>query len=181
MADRAAPLPAIGFFSLQARNNAWAGATLWEVCAGLSPAAFAAPRPGFFGSIRRTLNHIYDIDRYYLDALENGGEGRAVFDRAEEPDAASLRTLQAAHDRRLIAYCDGLDDAALTARCVTQRPEGPVEERVDHTLLHLFQHQVHHRGQVHAMLSHAGVAPPQLDDFYLEFGRVETARACWEI
>lgn len=181
MPDREEQSPAAGYFGLQARNNAWASATLWEACAALDPSAFAAPRPGFFGSIARTLNHIYDIDRYYLDALEGGGEGRAVFDRAEEADVAALRALQAALDRRLIAFCDGLNDAALTARCVTQRQDGPVTERVDHTLLHLFQHQVHHRGQVHAMLSHAGVAPPQLDDFYLEFGRVESARAFWEI
>ena len=47
-------------------------------------------------------------------------------------------------------------------------------------ILHLVQHDVHHRGQVHTMLSHAGIDPPQLDDFYLEFGRVETAKAYWE-
>ena len=39
-------------------------------------------------------------------------------------------------------------------------------ERADRLLLHIFQHQVHHRGQAHAMLSGTPVAPPQLDEFY---------------
>jgi uncharacterized damage-inducible protein DinB len=39
-------------------------------------------------------------------------------------------------------------------------------ERADRLLLHLFQHQIHHRGQAHAMLSGTQVAPPQLDEFF---------------
>jgi uncharacterized damage-inducible protein DinB len=50
-----------------------------------------------------------------------------------------------------------------------------VLERVDRLLLHLFQHQIHHRGQVHAMLSGTRVASPQLDEFYLEGDRQRRA------
>ncbi len=39
-------------------------------------------------------------------------------------------------------------------------------ERADRLLLHLFQHQIHHRGQAHAMLGGTGIAPPQLDEFF---------------
>jgi uncharacterized damage-inducible protein DinB len=41
-------------------------------------------------------------------------------------------------------------------------------ERTDRLLMHLFQHQVHHRGQAHAMLSATSVKPPQLDEFFSE-------------
>ncbi|WP_205894588.1 DinB family protein [Pseudomonas oryzihabitans] len=47
------------------------------------------------------------------------------------------------------------------------RATGPVRERVDRTLQHLFVHQLHHRGQAHALLLASGVAPPQLDEFFL--------------
>jgi uncharacterized damage-inducible protein DinB len=40
------------------------------------------------------------------------------------------------------------------------------EERRDRLLMHLFQHQIHHRGQAHAMLSGTAVKPPQLDEFF---------------
>jgi uncharacterized damage-inducible protein DinB len=39
-------------------------------------------------------------------------------------------------------------------------------ERLDRLLAHLFQHQVHHRGQAHAMLSGTSITPPQLDEFF---------------
>ena len=46
-----------------------------------------------------------------------------------------------------------------------------MKETIGNTLLHLFQHQIHHRGQAHAMLAGTSVAPPQLDEFFLEFDR----------
>ncbi|RZI68452.1 MAG: damage-inducible protein DinB [Pseudomonas sp.] len=48
------------------------------------------------------------------------------------------------------------------------RATGVIPERVDRLLLHLFQHQIHHRGQVHGMLSGTRISPPQLDEFYLD-------------
>ena len=42
----------------------------------------------------------------------------------------------------------------------------PDNERCDRLLMHLFQHDIHHRGQAHAMLSATSVAPPQLDEFF---------------
>ena len=49
-----------------------------------------------------------------------------------------------------------------------KRDEWTQIEKVDRVLLHLFQHQIHHRGQIHAMLSGTKIAPPQLDDFFLD-------------
>ena len=40
-------------------------------------------------------------------------------------------------------------------------------DRTDRVLAHLFVHQIHHRGQVHAMLSGTALPPPQLDEFLL--------------
>lgn len=173
-------MSAQALFTAQAHNNAWANETLWQTCATLSEAAFSAPRPGFFGSIAATLDHIYEVDLYYYDALAEGGRGRAVYEREAMTDPARLRDLQMAQDRLLIGFCEALTEADLTAMRRTERREGMMAERVDRLLLHLFQHQVHHRGQVHAMLSHAGVAPPQLDDFYLTYGRAPSARRYWE-
>ncbi|MDU8942631.1 DinB family protein [Ovoidimarina sediminis] len=161
-----------------ALNNAWANATLYGALAGLAPGAFAAPAPGFFPSLAATLNHIHEVDLYYIDALEGGGAGRSVYEREMEADPVALGRAQAEADRRLAAFCGGLGPAALSARRATERPGGRVlEERVDALLLHLFQHQIHHRGQAHVQLQAAGLAPPQLDAFHLDFERAPSAAA----
>lgn len=164
-------------FLTMAQNNAWANQTLYAAIARMGDADLAAPRPGFFPSLKATLNHIWLVDLYYIDALEEGGQGRRVFDRAELTSAAALSAAQAEADARLIRFCEGLTPALLDAPRATDRPGGPVTEQVGPLLLHLFQHQIHHRGQAHTMIGDAGIAPPQLDDFHLEFGRVPSARA----
>ena len=59
-----------------------------------------------------------------------------------------------------------VDVMAGTMGWTEQRSKIMVRERIDRLLLHLFEHQIHHRGQVHAMLSGTSVKPPQLDEFY---------------
>lgn len=162
-----------------ALNNAWANATFYKALSALDDAAFAAQRPGFFDSLSRTMNHIYEVDLYYVDALVEGGQGRAVFQRDDIPAAADLAKAQSEIDLKLALFCKTLTPDLLQETRKTERQNGMETERVDALLLHLFQHQIHHRGQAHVQLHHAGIAPPQLDDFYLEFGRVPSAQEYW--
>jgi uncharacterized damage-inducible protein DinB len=165
----------LSIFSCMARNNAWANATLLGAVCGLPQAEFVAPRTGFFPSLRLTLGHVWLVDQFYLDALEGGGRGRAIFADQEEPETAEvLRSLQAEADARLIAYCDRGVPAQATVSVGWRG--GPATERVEDVLLHLFQHQVHHRGQAHAMLAGTAMPPPPLDEFFPAFGRAPTAQ-----
>ena len=163
-----------------AQNNAWANATLYAAISGLSAADFAAARPGFFPSLAATLNHIHEVDLYYVDALEAGGRGRSVYDRAPIAEVATLARAQAAVDLRFTNFCAGLTQAMLIELRQTERADGMVCEEVGALVLHLVQHQIHHRGQAHTMVVDAGIAPPQLDDFHLEFGRVPSAQDYFE-
>ncbi len=167
------------YFLRMALNNAWANSTLYGALGGLSETDIWAQRPGFFGSIGRTMNHIHEVDLFYVDALLKGGKGRAVFDRDDIRGLSELGAAQSGVDMAFASFCGKLDDATLCAPRQTERKDGTVTERVDYLILHLVQHQIHHRGQVHAMISHAGLEPPQLDDFYLEEGRVPSAQAYW--
>lgn len=163
-----------------ARNNAWSNARLYRACLALSDDAFAATRVSFFPSLQLTLNHILLVDRYYIDALVDGGAGLTIFDEeVPYPRAADLWPAQQESDRRLIAFCDALDsDAALQREVHIDRGPGVgiTHETVGAVLPHLFVHQIHHRGQVHAMLSGTSVAPPQLDEFFLRFDAPSRAR-----
>ena len=160
--------PAI-YFRAMARNNAWANHRLLGACAQLSPEELVAPRTGFFPSLRRTLNHILVVDWFYVDALEGGRLGPAAW-ADEEPcqTIAALQREQAAVDRRLLAVCEQLDAGGLARSTTMNRGDRDQVERCDRVLLHLFEHQIHHRGQAHAMLSGTSVRPPQLDEFLPE-------------
>ena len=80
--------------------------------------------------------------------------------------AILLRNAQREVDRRLIAVVEHLDMADLNRVVDIHRGDRIQRERIDRLLLHLFQHQIHHRGQAHAMLSSTEIRPPQLDEFF---------------
>lgn len=160
-----------------ALNNAWANSTLYGSIAGMDVEAFQAERPDFFPSLSRTLNHILEVDLYYFDVLTECGEGRRAQNHNDILDPGVLAAAQADIDMKLAMFVHNLSAGDLDAKRNTDRPSGQVEERMDSLLLHLFQHQIHHRGQAHVQLSHAGIEPPQLDEFHLEFERSESAKA----
>jgi uncharacterized damage-inducible protein DinB len=156
-----------------ARNNAFSNKRLLDACSQLDAYAFRATRTSFFPSICETANHILSVDLYYIDALREGGRGQAIFDDfVPFETAAPLAAAQTLADRDLLAFCTGLGEADLDREVVTDRgDEGTVPERIGALLLHLFQHQIHHRGQIHAMLAGTAVPPPQLDEFFLRYDR----------
>lgn len=163
---------AVDHLCLMARNNAYANEQLYAACRGLSQLEIEAERTNFFPSILETLNHILEVDQYYIDALTEAGQGRSVYDVPALKTALELNAAQAECDRQLIVFCDQLNEANLTETVKQDRGEkGVFQETIGNTLLHLFQHQIHHRGQVHAMLAGTGIAPPQLDEFFLDFER----------
>ena len=101
--------------------------------------------------------------------MEGGTLGPAAWaDREPCETAIVLRAAQSAMDRRLIAIVEHLGNAGLERIVNVRRGDYIQRERMDRLLLHLFQHQVHHRGQAHAMLSATAVSPPQLDEFFSE-------------
>ena len=150
-----------------AYNNAWANHRLLSACAKLSQEEFEARRTGFFPSLQRTLNHIYVIDLFYIDALEGGWLGPKAWENTVPyPSPTQLALTQAALDKRLIVVCDALTPDRLNEIVRVNRATRVQTERRDRLLMHLFQHQIHHRGQAHAMLSGTTIRPPQLDEFF---------------
>ena len=158
----------------EAYQNAWANHRLLKACCQLTQGEFAARRTSFFPSIKATLNHILTVDWFYLEALERSRAGLAPHDdpdrhfEPEEPfdDCAALAKAQHEADGRLIAYCTSLDDARLDDIVLIPRRTGVQREDVRRLLAHLFEHQIHHRGQAHAMLAGTPIKPPQLDEFF---------------
>jgi uncharacterized damage-inducible protein DinB len=156
------------YLRIQAHANALSNHRLGQALAALDDAAWQAPRTGFFPSLARTLNHILAVDGYYIGALyrESGlREAYAAFEPCADASAWAMRQRQS--DLRLVAFCDALDGAAVDAWVELPRASHVQRDRAGHVLAHLFNHQTHHRGQAHAMLSGSAAKPPQLDEFMM--------------
>ena len=166
--------PLAHHFFTMACNNGWANHRLLTACSRLSQADFIARRTSFFPTLKATLNHNLTVDWYYVDALERAVRSEPpntepdVFFTPEEPfeTCVELQPAQRATDRRLIDVCAALTEAQLQMPVPLQRRDGIKTETATRLLAHLFQHQIHHRGQAHAMLAGTDVKPPQLDEFF---------------
>lgn len=164
-------------FRAMARNNAWSNYRLHQACAALGDQDYRARRTSFFPSLHLTLLHILEVDWMYLDQLENVPTERLDMDyNLAIEDRTELDAAQRKMDRRLIAYCDRLTPEILAAPVVIRRSDGrrPVDP-ASAVLTHLLVHQIHHRGQAHAMLASTPVMPPQLDEFFLGENRPKRA------
>jgi uncharacterized damage-inducible protein DinB len=156
---------------VQARANRLANRRLLGAVAQLTEADFHAPRTSFFPSLALTLNHVLNVDHYYIAALHGDAAMRRIWaSYVPARTAAELAARQDESDQRLIAFCETLqaaDDERIVAFDRGAGIEAGPREPLGRVLAHLFMHQTHHRGQAHAMLAGTAVKPPQLDDFIL--------------
>ena len=154
----------IVYFRQLAQYNAWANWRIYEACAQLSDSERKAPRPCFFGSIHRTLNHILVGDRLWLSRLTASDSGVTSLDQELYGDFAELRAARIREDERLIGVICRYDEAELERSLSYRSMEGEAKRvPLAQVLGHVFNHQTHHRGQVHALLTGTPVAPPSLD------------------
>jgi uncharacterized damage-inducible protein DinB len=151
-----------------ARYNRWANERLYAACAELSKEEYHRPRQAFFGSIHGTLGHVLVGDRLWLARIEGQP---APHQRLDEQPCATLDELRAAReaeDRRIIDLVDTIDEANVdrVVRYTTLSRPAALETPLHICWLHVFNHQTHHRGQVHDQLTQTEVPPPPLDLIY---------------
>ena len=158
----------LSFLRTQVRANRLANRRLHAAMMGLSRDDFHAPRTSFFPSLALTLNHILAVDVYYLAALHGEADMRAQWQALQVCDTMDqLATAQALADKRFIALLDSLSAPQLDEVIDLDRGDQIQRERLGNVIAHLLNHQVHHRGQAHAMLAGAAIVPPQLDEFLM--------------
>lgn len=151
-------------FGRFARYNAWANGRLLDAVGALPPHEVWAPRKAFFGSIMATFNHILVADRVWLARMT--GTDQSWFtglDQILHDDLAEFRVARQAMDRTIV---DAVAILPLTGTLRYTNSQGPQEKPWPLLLGHVFNHQTHHRGQIHDMLSQCGVTPPALDLVY---------------
>jgi uncharacterized damage-inducible protein DinB len=155
----------LALFQMFAGYNAWANHRLHAACALLDEADYKLERGAFFGSIHGTLNHLMVTDRMWLARLRGEALPPHGLDAVIFHDLATLREARVHEDAGLSAYVAGLTDEALAGefRWTRMADGAVVVQPLWAALAHVFNHQTHHRGQVHGLLNQAGADPPSLD------------------
>ena len=148
-----------------ARYNQWANSRIYKTCRSLTSDELALDRKGFFKSIVGTLNHILLADLIYKERLEQMPTTYTRLDEILHHKFDKLMAAQETQDRWYVEYCMKLDPSVLDENLSFDTVETAefFSLPLRSCLNNLYEHQIHHRGQVHHMLSHASLDPPPLD------------------
>ncbi|MCO5145902.1 MAG: DinB family protein [Aquamicrobium sp.] len=163
-------------FQMFAAYNRWANAAVYDAAADLSADELARDMGAFFGSLIGTLNHILVADRIWMKRFTGEGTAPAALDTILHSALPVLRVAREAEDARIVEWIDALPDKAFTGRFtyLTVTDMRTISQRLAPALAHFFNHQTHHRGQAHAMVTALGRPSPTLDLVY--FQRTEEGR-----
>ena len=150
-----------------AHYNRWANRRLYAVAAELTDAQYREDRGAFFGSLRGTLNHLLVGDRVWFNRFTGEGVNPPSLDAILHDRFDELRTAREAEDERILAFVNYLDESRLHRPFAYRSMDGsPVELPLGQLLAHVFNHQTHHRGQAHTLLTQFGLTVPALDLVY---------------
>jgi uncharacterized damage-inducible protein DinB len=155
----------LAHWQMFAGYNTWANALVYDQAAKLSDADYRANRGAFFKSVHGTLNHLLVADRLWMHRFTGEGETTQQLDAILHESFDDLRAARRKEDARIAAFIDGLDEDRL-ARTFSYRAvskPAQIEQTLESALAHFFNHQTHHRGQVHCLLTMLTGEGPCLD------------------
>ena len=156
--------PILSHFKTMATYNERSNEILYTACAALTDEDRKKARPVFFGSIHATLNHILLGDRIWMARFEGGSAPSTNLDAILFEDFGDLSAARREMDARISAFVDQLPASWLDGTFEYLNNSGKAcADPAAVLLAHFFNHQTHHRGQVHALLSDTPVAPPPMD------------------
>ena len=150
-----------------ARYNRWQNESLYGAADRLSDAERRSDRGAFFKSIHGTLSHLLWGDGQWMSRFEKQGlppggikEYASLF-----PDWSDLKAKRIAMDQRIVDWAGRVDDDWLSGQIAwfSSAAQRDVVKPTWEIMVHFFNHQTHHRGQVHAMLTQAGGKPHDTD------------------
>ena len=160
---------ALDTFRTMAQYNHWMNERIYGVCAAISDDERKRDRGAFFSSIHGTLNHVLLGDRLWLGRFLDRPFAVDSLDQELYADFDTLRAERAQTDQEILDFGTSLDEEALARdfRFTTLVNPGEHIFPFRHVLLHFFNHQTHHRGQVTTLIKQAGHDPGVTDLMWL--------------
>jgi uncharacterized damage-inducible protein DinB len=167
----------VAHYRMFGRYNAWANSRLYDATARLSAEQYRADRGAFFKSVHGTLNHLLVTDRIWMQRFTGEGDAPNRLDAILFESFDDLRAARVAEDRRIVDFVDRLDDGRIAGTIKYRRVSSPeeFEQQLAPALAHWFNHQTHHRGHVHALLTGLVGEAPELDLLIFQRQSVKSA------
>jgi len=165
-----------GYVRMMARYNAWQNRQLSDALDGVPLDVLRADHAAFFGSILATLNHILWADRMWMSRFAPDLQAAPEGGIAESTElCATFGVWDAerfATDGLIRRWATGLHAVDLVGNLTWFSGAGGAEvtRPLAACVIHMFNHQTHHRGQVHAMLTKSSIEAPVSDLFLMPEG-----------
>ncbi len=142
-------------YQMFAGYNAWCNERLYDAAETVPDTDYRADRGAFFKSLHGTLNHLLVADRVWMRRFTGVGELPPSLDAILYDDLPALRAARRTQDTLISRYIDGLSETDLTGTLRYRTVTNPqtIEQPLAPALDHFFNHQTHHRGQAHGLLS----------------------------
>jgi uncharacterized damage-inducible protein DinB len=163
-------------FQMFAAYNRWANQRIYEAAADLTPEEFERDTGAFFKSAMGTLNHVLAADRIWMKRFTGEGDAPTALDAILHREFEGLQKARGVEDDRIVNWVAGQTDKQLNGRFtyITVTDVRTVSQRLAPALAHMFNHETHHRGQMHTILTTLGRPSVTLDLVY--FQRTEEGR-----
>jgi uncharacterized damage-inducible protein DinB len=155
-------------FVMMANYNQWANVRLFRMAGTLEDVRYRKNTGAYFRSLHGTLNHLLVADRIWMHRLTGTGSQPEKLDAILFEDLPSLQAARVMEDGRIVTFVQSLDEPAFEEMWDYRTLNGtPHRQRRREILAHLFNHETHHRGQAHAILTGLGVTEPEPLDLLL--------------
>jgi uncharacterized damage-inducible protein DinB len=146
-------------FDQLAAYNRWANRRVYDDAATLPDEVRKKGAGLFFGSVHATLNHMLVADYIWMRRFTGDGPVPERLNQILHDDFAELRAARVREDERIVAFVTGADEYDRVLEY--QNSSGKTfRQALGPALTHFFNHQAHHRGQIHAGLTIAGIREP---------------------
>jgi uncharacterized damage-inducible protein DinB len=155
-------------FEFLSQYNAWANNRLYVSCGALNKEELNQNRLAYFGSIINTLNHILVADRLWLSRFKHEVVEMVDLGAVLYTEFKQLKAAREKEDKDIIGFIRSQNEDTLSKGVFSYMDTRgySLEAEYNKALIHFFNHQTHHRGQVHTMISQAEKEPPELDILY---------------
>ena len=152
-------------FEMMASYNTWANALLFKMSEALTDEQYRRDVGSYFKSLHGTLNHLLVTNRIWMRRLSGQGDHPSTLDTIAFQDLASLKLARISEDVRISEFVWNLEESDMERVWEYQTLKGfRMSQPIKEILAHLFNHQTHHRGQAHGILTAVGVVEPDALD-----------------